>query len=265
MMLYLKQRAIPIHEYSQKILAKLMSKAGDVVKIKLYNNKSINHTANPHVIFYIFKQHFSKMTYSSMLLADFFNTVPMLGEDAVEHQIRLNKAVDVVTECLKRHGCGIDDLGHEVSMMFIKHCPDESLKFKSAEKSTAYEIQEWLDEHMQEKKTQATASKSLKPCTAVHKAHSQYHVPTVDDAPVLTTAVLLTVPSSVPSDAGGVDNNCMKSLVFLLDHLLTQQTQVQANFGPQATLPNTSQKVLQGLQGSRSFHIVLLQARKQVS
>ncbi|XP_038128016.1 uncharacterized protein LOC119774555 [Cyprinodon tularosa] len=54
--------------------------------------------------------------------------------------------MDVADECLKRQGRGIDDPQHEVSMMFIKHCPDRALasvfKFKSAEKWTASEIQE---------------------------------------------------------------------------------------------------------------------------
>lgn len=127
MTLYLRKRAIPVHEHSQEVLARLMGRAGDVVKIKLRNNTSINHIVNPHVIFDILKQHFSELTYSSMPLADFYNTLPMPSEDAMEYWIRLNKTVDVADECLKRQGRSIDDPGHEVSMMFIKHCPDQPL------------------------------------------------------------------------------------------------------------------------------------------
>lgn len=104
MTLYLKKLAIPVHEHSQEVLAGLMGKAGDVVRITLPNNTSVNHTANPHVIFDILKQHFSALTYSSMPLADFYNTLPLPGEDAMECWIRLNKTVDVPDECLKRHG-----------------------------------------------------------------------------------------------------------------------------------------------------------------
>ncbi|KAL7842572.1 hypothetical protein SRHO_G00242610 [Serrasalmus rhombeus] len=155
MMQYLRKRAIPVQEHSQEILAKLMGKAGDVVRIKL-RNTSADHLCNPPVIFHILKQHFSDLNYSNMPLADFYNTLPNSDEDAMDYWIRLNKTVDVAEECLKRQGRRIHDLSHEVSMMFLKHCPDESLsrvfKFKAAEKWLASEIQERLDEYMQEKK-----------------------------------------------------------------------------------------------------------------
>lgn len=102
MTLYLRKRAIPVHEHSQEVLARLMGKAGDVVKIKLRNDTCMNHAANPHMIFDILKQHFSELTYSSMPLADFYNTLPMPGEDAMDYWIRLNKTVDVVVEYLKK-------------------------------------------------------------------------------------------------------------------------------------------------------------------
>jgi len=246
MTLYLRKRAIPVHEHSQEVLARLMGRAGDVVRIKLRNNTSIDHIVNPHVIFDILKQHFSELTYSSMPLADFYNTLPMPGEDATDYWIRLNKTVDVADESLKRQGRSIDDPSHEVSMMFIKHCPEQSLasvfKFKSAEKWSACEVQERLDEHMQGKKTRAAAVRPLKPSTAEHKVHSQCHVPIADNAPVLNTTVP-SVPSPVPTPAASVDNVCMRSLVNLLDRLVTQHTQVPANPRAQATVPCSSQKV----------------------
>lgn len=246
MTLYLKKRAIPVHEHSQEVLAKLMGKAGDVVKIKLRNNTFINHAANPHVIFDILKQHFSELTYSSMPLADFYNTLPMPGEDAMEYWIRLNKTVDVAVEYLKRQGRSIDDPGHEVSMMFIKHCPDQSLasvfKYKSAEKWSACEIQERLDEHMQEQKIQAATVRPLKPSTVEHKIHSQCYVPMADNTPAPNTSVL-TVPSPVPITTATVDNVCLRSLVNLLDRLVTQHTQVPANPRAQATAPHSFRKV----------------------
>lgn len=246
MTLYLKKRAIPVHEHSQEVLARLMGRAGDVVKIKLRNNTSINHIVNPHVIFDILKQHFSELTYSSMPLADFYNTLPMPSEDAMEYWIRLNKTVDVADECLKRQGRSIDDPGHEVSMMFIKHCPDQPLasvfKFKSAEKWSACEIQERLDEHMQGKKAQAAAVMPLKPSIVEHKVHSQCHVPIPDNIPVPNTTVP-SVPPPAPMTTASVDNVCMRSLVNLLDKLVTQQTQVPANLRAQATVPRSFQKV----------------------
>lgn len=93
----------------------------------------------------ILKQHFSELTYSSMPLADLYNTLPVLGEIAMEDWIRLNKALDVADECLRRQGRSTEDSSREVMMMFVKHCPDPSLSavlnFKTADRWTAAEIQ----------------------------------------------------------------------------------------------------------------------------
>lgn len=236
MTMYLKKRAIPVHEHSQEILAKLMGKAGDVVKIKL-RNASVDHAQNPTVIFDILKQHFSVHTYSNMPLADFYNTLPKPAEDAMEYWIRLNKTMDIAIECLKRQGRRIEDPNHEVSMMFTKHCPDQSLanvfKFKSADKWLASEIQERLDEHMQDKKSRASV-KSAQPDTVKCKAHSQCQAPFVDSGP--EPRPTSSMQSSVPS-AVSADNDYMKSLVGLLDRLVMQQSQIPVNVSNQAVLP----------------------------
>ncbi|KAK0142420.1 hypothetical protein N1851_019864 [Merluccius polli] len=259
MTLYLKRRAIPVHEQSQEILAKLMGKAGDVVRVKL-RNTSINHVTHPHVIFDTLKQHFSELSYSSMPLADFYNTLPTPGEDAMEYWVRLNKTVDVADECLKRQGRSIDDPGHEVSMMFIKHCPDQSLysvfKFKSADKWSTCEIQDRLDEHMQDKKTRTAAARPLKPSVVEHRAHS-CHVPMLEEAPFLDTAAP-AIPPPAPLTTACVNNDCMKGLVNLLDRLVTVHTQSAC----QPRHPNCHAALfpesVQGLWGSGSFHIVTL-------
>ena len=66
--------------------------------------------------------------------------------------IRLNRAVDVTDECLRRCGKGVEDPSTEVVMMFIIHCSDPSLamsfKLKSPELWTAAEVQERLDGRM---------------------------------------------------------------------------------------------------------------------
>lgn len=245
MCLYIRKRAIPLQEHSQEILARLMGKAGDVVRIKLRNDPSVDHTVNPHVIFDILKQHFSELTYSSMPLADFYNTLPIPGEDAMEYWIRLNKTVDVVNECLKRQGRCIDDPGHEVSMMFIKHCPDQFLssvfRFKSAEKWSACEIQERLDEHMQGLKARAAVVGPVKPNSGEHIVYSQCYAPVATDT-LSTNITVPSAPSPVPMTGTGVDNDCMRSLVNLLDRLVTQQTQVPASLDAQVTVPRFSQK-----------------------
>ncbi len=240
MSLYLRKRAIPIHEQSQEILDRLMGKAGDVVRIKLRNYTSVDCTNYPHLIFDILKQHFSAITYSSMPLADFYNTLPMPSEDTMEYWIRLNKTMDVAKECLERQGRSICDPSHEISMMFIKHCPDQSLsnvfKFKSAEKWSACEIQERLDEHMQERKAR-TFSNSRSLNTTERRVCNQIPNVVETSAPNPT----LSVPPS-PMTQSGSDTDCMKSLVSLLDHLVTQQTQFQASPHHQATTFQTYRK-----------------------
>lgn len=107
MSLYLRKRAIPIHEQSQEILDRLMGKAGDVVRIKLRDYTSVDHSKSPQLIFDILKQHFSTIAYSSMPLADFYNTLPMPYENVMEYWIGLNKTMDVAKECLERDKVGV--------------------------------------------------------------------------------------------------------------------------------------------------------------
>lgn len=239
MTLYLRKRAIPSHEQSQEILDRLMGKAGDVVKIKLRNNTSVDHTKNPSLIFDILKQHFSELTYSSMPLADFYNTLPMPNEDAMEYRIRLNKTMDVASECLRKQGRSVGDPSHEISMMFIKHCPDASLagvfKFKSAEKWSACEIQERLDDHMQEKKTRA-AGRPQRPSSVERKILNHC---SVDGMHVSTTSAL---PSSHKTHAS-TDDDCMRSLVSLLDRLVTQQARESVNPNTKMTAPKSFQRM----------------------
>lgn len=142
--LYLLKRDIPTHNQSQEILARLMGKAKDVVKVTLRNNPSLDHIQTPGLIFDILKQNFSELTYSSMPMADFYNTKPLPCEGVMEYWISLNKAVDMADECLHRQGRSVEDPGREVSMMFIKYCPDPILSnrfsFKSPEEWTISEV-----------------------------------------------------------------------------------------------------------------------------
>lgn len=247
MSLYLRKRVVPVQEQSQEILAKLMGKAGDVVRIKLRNNRSLDHAAKPSVIYDILKQHFSDLTYSSMPLADFYNTLPTPGEDAMEYWIRLNKTVDVANECLERQGRSIDDPSHEVSMMFVKHCPDQSLapvfKFKSAEKWTACEIQDRLDEHLQEKRTRAASTRQLQPDSTVRRVQSQSHVPAVSTFSADAVIPKTQSSPSTSSTAASVDVDCMRSLVSVLDRLIAQQTQMPAILNTQPTLSQSHVKL----------------------
>lgn len=159
MNMYLVKRNIPTEQQSQEILSRLMGKAKDEVRVTLRNNLSLDHIHTPRLIFDILKQHYSELTYSSMPMADFYNTRPQQNEGVMEYWIRLNNAVDIADECLRRQGRSVEDPGREVTMMFIKYCPDpllsSRLSVKAAEEWTTSEIQERIDSFLRELKTRS--------------------------------------------------------------------------------------------------------------
>ena len=142
--------------------------------------------------------------------------------------MHLNKTVDVAEECLKGQGRSIDNPSHEVSMMFLRHCPDESLsgifKLKSAEKWNASEIQERLDEYMQNKKA-LKAVQSQRRGVREHTVYSQSFSPSLNSP--CSGAPLTSTPAHEQPGHAAADSDCMRSLVQLLDKLVTQQTQMQ--------------------------------------
>lgn len=121
-----------------------MGKARDVVKVTFGSIPSLRPAEDSKLVFDTLKQHFSEVTYSSMPLADFYNTLPLARESPMNCWIRFNKAVNVADECLRRQGWNIEDPSHEVSMMFVKHCPDTTL---------ANEIHEHLIKNQRETRT----------------------------------------------------------------------------------------------------------------
>lgn len=138
------------------VMSRLLGKARDVVRVSLRCSAGLASRGTRSAVFDILKRNFSELTYSSMPMRDFYNTVPCYGESAMEYWIRLNKAIDVVEECLQRQQRVLKDPGTEVVAMFVSHCPDSSLaaslSFKPAEKWTPSEIQERLDIRQRELK-----------------------------------------------------------------------------------------------------------------
>ncbi len=90
-----------------------------------------------------------------MHLADFYGTVPVVGENTVEYWVCINKAVDVAEEALNRQ---LENPCQEAAMMFVKYCPDPTLSaifcLKAPDKWTASEVQEHLDRYQTELKEQ---------------------------------------------------------------------------------------------------------------
>lgn len=251
---YLRKRSIPLKEQHQEILYKLMGKAKDIVKVSLRSNPTLKPQENPKIIIDILKQHFSETTCSSMPLADFYGTVPMTGENPVEYWLRLNKAIDVAEEGLNRQGRHIDDPSQEVTMMFVKYCPDPSLaavfRFKAPDKWTAKEIQEHVDRYqieMKERLPAKTNHRSLRPLTS--------HVQTPEELTSFSSPASSPVQAEVSvNPTSQLDDNCIKTLISLLDRTLAQNNQAVFRKTSPSQFQRKSCKVCQSVEHSTLAH-----------
>ncbi len=195
-----------------------------------------------------------------MPLADFYNTLPLAGENPMDYWIRLNKAVDVADECLKRQGRYIETPAHEVTMMFVKHCPDSALssvlKCRTAEKWTSHEIQEHLIEYQREARTKNQGKTYPPPHHRQVGAHVQIPSPehvTTDNVRELTCEQIMTGPPSAPP----AENACIQSLISLLDRVLEQKAQSVVAAAPSREQTNSFQrrcKVCQATDHSTTMH-----------
>lgn len=157
MQTYLNKKGFNASQQGQEILDKLMGHAKDIVRICIRNNPMIDVARDPHVIFSILRQHFGDAISSTTPLRDFYETLPKQSESGLEYWIRLNKAVDLADECLKRQGKRVEDPSHEVTMMFVRHCPEPglytALRSKPLETWNASEIQALIDSHHRDKQS----------------------------------------------------------------------------------------------------------------
>ncbi|KAJ8406904.1 hypothetical protein AAFF_G00291800 [Aldrovandia affinis] len=136
--------------------------------------------------------------------------MPRDSESVMDYWIRLNKAIDVADECLRRRGKGVEDPSAEVVMMFICHCPDPGLavyfQFKPVELWTAAEVQERLDGHVRSlRSTAACAQHAVNISTCTHESTvpaphcgMQHQLPVVVTPP-LVSPTPATACAPVPS------------------------------------------------------------------
>lgn len=200
---YLMKRNTPKHQQSQEILSKLMGRAKDVVRVTLRHNPTLDPIQTPDLIFDILKQHFGELSYSSMPMADFYNTKPLQREGVMEYWIRLNNAIDIAEECLKRQGRSVEDPGREVSMMFIKYCPDpvlfNRLSIRAAEEWSTSEVQERIDSFQRELRTCTQAGSQAPQRHAV--SHTQTAISQQMERPQPVQVSTASHLSSVPPAA----------------------------------------------------------------
>lgn len=155
-MSYLRKIGMPIEEQADEVISRLMGRAREVVRVGLRSNPSIDLCKGPSPVFDLLKQHFSDTAFSSMPLVDFYGTLPRPGEDPFDYWLRLNRAMDTAEDCLKRQNKKVDDLSRELTLMFIRHCPDPELslifKCRSLEQWTAADVHARLEEYSREKR-----------------------------------------------------------------------------------------------------------------
>ncbi|XP_026082956.1 uncharacterized protein LOC113058911 [Carassius auratus] len=170
---YLRKREVPLKDQADEVLTKLQGRARDVVKVGLRSNPLIDLSKGPKPVFDLLKQHCGETVCSCMPLADFYATLPLQNEKPFDYWIRLHNAIDVAVEGLKRQGKTLDDPFREVTVMFIRNCPDPELslifKCKPLHEWAAADVQVRLDEYQRENKLQQRKSNTCEwhcmPCS----------------------------------------------------------------------------------------------------
>ena len=172
---FIKKSNVRIEDQAEEILMHLRGKAKDVVKFGI-RNSNIDINAHPDMIYGLLRKHFSSTKYSAVPLADFYSTLPKDQEDPYDYWLRLNRAADLATDCLREQGKTLDNPEMEVTRMFIRNCPckDLALTFRSKtiDRWSACEVLEVLNEYHAEMSCKSTSSvhPMKKVDVAVHRA-----------------------------------------------------------------------------------------------
>lgn len=92
---YIRKQNYDVSLQTEEVMGRLIGKARDVVKIGLRSDPSLSTSRTP--------------------------------EKHIDYWVHLNKAADMAEEGLKHQGRNIENMGGEISKMFVKHCPDQEL------------------------------------------------------------------------------------------------------------------------------------------
>ena len=97
-----------------------------MVRVSLRSNP-VDLSQGLRPVFDIVKHHFSDTINSDMRLADVYSMLPLEGETPFDYLIRLNRAIEVAEDSLKRQNKELDNPSRVLTVMFIKHCPNPEL------------------------------------------------------------------------------------------------------------------------------------------
>lgn len=221
---YMRKRGVPLEDQADEVLVRLMGKARDVVRVGICSNPSVDLSHGPGPVFNILKRHFSDTAFSSMPLADFYATLPLAGEQPFDYWLRLNRAMDVAVDCLKRQNKNMENPSQELTVMFIRHCPDPSLsvvfKCKPLHQWTAAEVHERLDEQQREQKFSGP-TKSASVLATLKQDVSSVMPPTMPAVGLPTDSQ----PVSVQAQSPQVSGESWERIINLLERVLVQNPQ----------------------------------------
>lgn len=213
MVSYMKKRGIPVAEQADEVLCKLTGRAREVVKVGIRSKPLLTLTDGPEPIFELLKQHFSDTVTSRLPLADFYATLPHTGECPFDYWLRLNRAMEVTEDSLKRQNKTFDNLSCDLAAMFIQNCPDPELslifKCRPQQKWTVADIHEKLVEHSRDRKQTPQQSQRT-------------------TVPSVTPVSTVVAPPPGQSAEGSADR--LDRVIALLERVLEQQPQQTRQF-----------------------------------
>lgn len=227
MMSYLRKRGVPVSEQAEEVLSKLVGRAREVVKVGIRSKPVLTLTDGPEPIFEILKQHFSDTLTSSLPLADFYATKPHSGEQPLDYWLRLNRALEVTEDSLKRQNKTFDYLSRDLAAMFVQNCPDTELslifKCKPLQQWTVADIHEKLVEHCRDCKQTPKQKINNVLCSQRQEVA----------APVQSANVTNTDPAAVASSSSAqpavASTDRLDKVITLLERVLAQQSQQHKN------------------------------------
>ncbi len=150
-------------------------------------------------------------------------------------------------KCLKRQRRNLEEPSKEVTMMFVKHCPDSALsaglKFKTADKWKASEIQEHLDDHQAQLKIQQQRARSEH--SGVERyATANVQAAAIDESTQVGTSARSQNQMEVMGNVGTVsDHTSLQNLIAQLDRMLKQHHQATVPAPYMSSGPQPSQKL----------------------
>lgn len=228
---FVKKSNMSADEHVEEVLVHLRGKAKDVVKFWIRNCDS-STTVCPNSVYSLLRKHFSCNHYSPVPLADFYTTLPEEDENPYDYWLRLNKAADVASECLREQGKTLDKPNVEIVHMFIRHCPSKDLaltfRSKPIDKWSAHEVQAVLNDYQSDLSFKATST--------VH--HIQSERVSVNKIDVNTVPV--PAPTVCEQQQKSTDFSALEKVIDMLEKVLltnTNRPQSHPRYQPFNRLP----------------------------